>query len=61
MMVVAWEGYLSLHKFAGFLAFHLNHSKPFVRPSLLSPAINLYLIPILVVSYKLGQVNSIRM
>ena len=29
-MMVAWEGYLSLHKVAGFPAFHLNHSKPFV-------------------------------
>ena len=34
-MMVAWEGYLNLRKSAGFPAFHLNHSKPFVCPILL--------------------------
>ena len=34
-MMVAWEGYLSLDKFAGFPAFHLNHSRPFICPILL--------------------------
>ena len=34
-MMMAWEGYLSLHKFAGFPAFHLNLSKPFVCSILL--------------------------
>ena len=33
--MVAWESYLGLHKFAGFPAFHFNHSKPFVCPILL--------------------------
>ena len=34
-MMVAWESYLSLHKFAGFPSLHLNHKKPFVCPILL--------------------------
>ena len=34
--MMAWEGYLSLHKFAEFPAFHLNPSKPFVCPILLN-------------------------
>ena len=25
--MVAWEGYLSLHKFAGFPAFHLKQNR----------------------------------
>ena len=34
--MVAWDAYLSLNKFAGFLAFHLNPCKQFICPILLN-------------------------
>ena len=40
---MAWEGYLSLHKFAGFPVFHLDHSKPFVCRILLKSGHEYYL------------------
>ena len=59
--MVAWEGYFSLHKFAGFSAFHLNHSKPFVCPILVRSGHESLSDTNLVVSYKLGQISTIRM
>ena len=58
--MVAWEGYFSLHKFAGFSAFHLNHSKPFACPILLRSGNESLSDTNLVVSYKLGQVNTVN-
>ena len=50
----------SLHKFAGFSAFHLNRSKPFVCPILLRSGNESLSDTNLVVSYKLGQVNTVN-
>ena len=60
-MIVAWEGYFSFHKFAGFPAFHFNHSKPFVCPILLKCGHESLSDTNFGNFVQPGQVNTIRM